>query len=280
MDRRRTRDSMLNKKLQQHRAAFREYLTVDAHGNELWRVTARVVSDVDYGKFVRELRAVVDPMIAACREQGVKGLDVVYTGMVPLVYKTQRELLKGLFESLLLAFALVAVVMVVILRSPSAGLLAMGPNLFPVVVIFGIMSWTGILVDIGSMMTASVALGIAVDDTIHFLTWFRFGLDKGLGRKAAVMLAYERCATAMTQTTLIGGLGLAVFAFSSFGPTQRFGMLMLTLLAAALVGDLIFLPAMLTSPMGRFFRGAARRSSPEPISSIDGRFLETVTKPR
>jgi predicted RND superfamily exporter protein len=187
--------------------------------------------------------------------------------MVPLVYKTQRELMIGLFESLLLAFALVAVVMVVMLRSPSAGLLAMVPSLFPVVVIFGIMAWAEIAVDIGSMMTASVALGIAVDDTIHYLTWYRAGLNQGLGRKAAVMLAYERCATAMTQTTLIGGLGLAVFAFSTFAPTQRFGMLMLALLAAALVGDLIFLPAMLTGPMGRFFRSGGTKSPPEPTSS-------------
>ena len=57
----------------------------------------------------------------------------------------------------------------------------------------------------------------------------------------------------MTQTTLIGGLGLSVFAFSSFTPTHRFGTMMLTLLAAALVGDLLFLPALLASPIGKFF---------------------------
>jgi hypothetical protein len=114
------------------------------------------------------------------------------------------------------------------------------------------------------MMTASVALGVAVDDTVHYLTWYRFGLDQGLNRKSAVMLAYERCATAMTQTTLIGGFGLAVFAFSTFTPTQRFGMLMLTLLLAALVGDLIFLPAILSGPIGRFFRRPARKPSPKP----------------
>jgi hypothetical protein len=127
------------------------------------------------------------------------------------------------------------------------------------------------------MMTASVALGVAVDDTVHYLTWYRFGLDKGLDRKGAVMLAYERCATAMTQTTLIGGLGLAVFAFSTFTPTQRFGMLMLTLLVAALVGDLIFLPAMLTGPVGRFFRG--RRASPSPETPPSGGVAHAVAKP-
>ena len=84
-------------------------------------------------------------------------------------------------------------------------------------------------------MTASVAMGVAVDDTIHFLTWFRRGLDRGMTRNDSIMLAYDRCATAMTQTTMIAGLGLSVFALSTFTPTQRFGVLMLTLMAAALL---------------------------------------------
>ena len=57
----------------------------------------------------------------------------------------------------------------------------------------------------------------------------------------------------MTQTTLIGGLGLCVFGLSTFTPTQRFGILMLVLLIAALVGDLVFLPAILAGPFGKLF---------------------------
>ena len=74
------------------------------------------------------------------------------------------------------------------------------------------------------------------------------------------MAAYERCATAMSQTTLVGGLGLAAFAFSTFTPTQRFGTLMLILLFAALFGDLIFLPALLTGPLGYFFGRRKKKS--------------------
>jgi predicted RND superfamily exporter protein len=260
-------DGIGEDQVEQIAAAISDWRT--SHGDELWRVSARVraLSDLDYGLFVDDLKEKVEPVLAGWSEKGVEGLDAVYTGLVPLIYKTQHELFRGLFESLMLAFALIAVVMICVLRSPSAGLLAMIPNLFPVVVIFGIMGWTGILVDIGSMMTASVALGVAVDDTVHYLTWYRFGLDKGLNRKGAVMLAYERCATAMTQTTLIGGFGLAVFAFSTFTPTQRFGMLMLTLLFAALVGDLIFLPAMLTGPVGRLFRGRRKTPPSEPTGT-------------
>ena len=192
-------------------------------------------------------------------------IQVVYTGVVPVVYKAQRTLLNSLVVSIGLAFVMIAVVMMVLLRdwrrrlSPfntinvSAGMTSMLPNVFPVVVIFGAMGHMGVLIDIGTMMCASVAMGVAVDDTIHFLTWFRIGLREGMTRNGAILEAYRRVGTAMTQTTLIGGLGLAVFALSTFTPTQRFGVMMVTLLVAALAGDLILLPALLAGPLGRFF---------------------------
>jgi len=182
------------------------------------------------------------------------GFAAKYTGMVPLVYKTQHELIAGLTSSLVMAFFLIAFVFVVILRSVPAALIAMLPNVFPVVVVFGFMSWAGILVDVGTMMTASVALGVAVDDTMHYLTWFSEGVAAGMKPKEAALNAYRRCAPAMTQSTLIAGLGLFCFAASTFVPTQRFGILMLAILSTALIGDLIFLPALLTcKPFGRFF---------------------------
>ena len=204
------------------------------------------------------------------RQQGWP-VSASYTGLVPIVYKAQRTLLSSLIQSTIWAFLAISIVMVVLLRSAKAGMVSMLPNVFPVVVIFGMMGWSKILVDIGTMMTASVAMGVAVDDTIHFLTWFRRGLDQGLERKGAIMLAYDRCATAMTQTTLIGGLGLAVFGMSTFMPTQRFGILMLTLMLAALVGDLVFLPAILAGPVGRVFNSNASSDSD------DGR--RTATQP-
>ncbi|MCC7333778.1 MAG: MMPL family transporter [Pirellulaceae bacterium] len=205
-------------------------------------------------------------------------MDVVYTGVVPVVYKAQRTLLVSLIESVAWAFVLIAVVMACLLspartfwagfqprnlfQGVGAGAISMVPNIFPVVAIFGIMGHMGTLVDIGSMMTASVAMGVAVDDTIHFLTWFRDGLRRGLDRRQAIFVAYKHVAPAMTQTTIIGGLGLSVFALSTFTPTQRFGTLMLSLLGAALVGDLIFLPALLASPLGRIFTVRPDKSNP------------------
>ncbi|MEM8866440.1 MAG: MMPL family transporter [Planctomycetota bacterium] len=194
--------------------------------------------------------------------QPAASLDAVYTGIVPLVYKTQRELLTSLTHSIGMATILIAGVMIVVLRSPGGGLVSMIPNVFPIVSVFGSLGWLGIKVDIGIMMTASVALGVAVDDTIHFLTWFRRGIVRGLDRRSATLLAFDHCAIAMTQTTLIAGLGLAVFATSSFTPTQEFGYLMITMLGAALVGDLVMLPAILCGPLGRFFAPSGTPAKP------------------
>jgi hypothetical protein len=195
-------------------------------------------------------------------------ISTAYTGLIPVVYKAQRTLLQSLIESTGWAFLAISLVMIFLLRSPSAGMMSMIPNVFPIVVVFGCMGWMKIIVDIGTMMTASVAMGVAVDDTIHFLTWFRRGLDDGLERRGAIMLAYKRCATAMTQTTLIAGLGLSVFALSTFTPTQRFGILMLTLMTAALLGDLIFLPAILAGPFGRVFSRQKKQVQASPGTHI------------
>lgn len=195
-------------------------------------------------------------------------LDATYTGVVPVVYKTQRELLASLRESIGLATLLIAGVMVLVLRSPLAGLASMIPNVFPIVVVFGTLGWLGVKVDIGIMMTASVALGVAVDDTLHFITWFGRGIRAGLDRRSATLQAFERCATAMTQTTLIGGLGLAVFAASTFTPTQQFGCLMITMLGTALIGDLVLLPALLCGPLGKLFAPKAA-AMPDPAGPKD-----------
>jgi predicted RND superfamily exporter protein len=204
-------------------------------------------------------------------------VSVIYTGIVPVVYKAQRTLLNSLTYSIGSAFVMISLVMMVLLRdwqgrlrpgnllNVSGGMVSMLPNVFPVILIFGAMGHLEILVDIGSMMTASVAMGVAVDDTIHFLNWFRSGIRQGLSRQAAILRAYSRVATAMTQTTAIGGLGLFVFALSTFTPTQRFGVLMLTLLVAALIGDLIMLPALLAGPLGRFL--SPRVTGPEQPDS-------------
>jgi predicted RND superfamily exporter protein len=105
------------------------------------------------------------------------------------------------------------------------------------------------------MMTASVAIGISVDGTLHFITWFQHGLRKGLNRREAVITAYRHCATALVQTTIICGGGMLVFGLSDFIPVARFAVLLFLLLTASLIGNIIVFPAMLFVRFGRIFEG-------------------------
>jgi predicted RND superfamily exporter protein len=193
--------------------------------------------------------------VAAAAGAGEKldDVSVVYSGVIPVVYKAQRELLNSLIQSTVWSFSTITPLMMYVCGGIAAGLVVIVPNALPVLVVFGGMGWLGIKVDIGSMMAASIALGVAVDDTIHFLAWFKDDF-KALGdRKAAVLSAYRRSANATLQAALINGLGLSVFATSSFTPTQRFGWLMLVILVAGMVAELVMLPSILFGPIGRVF---------------------------
>ena len=112
-------------------------------------------------------------------------------------------------------------------------------------------------------MTASVALGIAVDDTVHLLTWFgRFG-EKRQSTTARVSAALGRAAVPIARTSLILGSSLGIFAFCGFQPIAQFGTLLFLLLTVAVVADLVFLPALLAGPIGRWFfspRGSRRHA--------------------
>ncbi|MCO8122305.1 MMPL family transporter [Stieleria sp. TO1_6] len=232
-----------------HQRLVGAHFLADTDDEQLWRITvrAKAIGDLDYGQFAESLRQTIRPLLEQNKVRGT------YTGVIPLIYKAQRQLLQDLFRSFLAAFGVIALVLMVVLRSITAALLAMIPNLFPAIVIFGGLEWINIPIQIGSVMTASAALGIAVDDTVHFLTWFRRGISNGLSRREALQDAFGRCSGAMVHTTLICAGGLIVFAASSFVPILHFAWLMVFLLLAALVGDLVLLPAILAGPLGRGF---------------------------
>lgn len=192
-------------------------------------------------------------------------VGAVYTGVVPIVYKAQRELLNSLIQSTLWSFLTITPLMMFISRSVWGGLVSMLPNVLPVVMVFGGMGWLGIDVDVGSMMTASIALGVAVDDTIHYLNWFREELDRVGDRKLAILAAYKHCATPTFQAAILSGLGLSIFALSTFTPTQRFGYLMLAILWMGVAAELIFFPALLAGPLGAAFKPRKQKAASRPV---------------
>jgi predicted RND superfamily exporter protein len=224
-------------------------------GAQLWRITARTsaFAGIDDREFLARARGLVEPLVAGVG--GRPGVDVSFTGPLPLVGDIQRTLLHDLFTSFLSACGLIALVMMVVEGGVAAGLVAMVPNVFPMVILFGLFGWTRLPLDIGSVMTASIALGMAVDGTFHFLAFFRRHLAGAAApRSTAIRAAFVHSAAALTHSAIVCGLGILVLAGSSFAPTRRFAWMMAALVAIALVGDLVLLPSLLASPLGRCFR--------------------------
>ncbi|HEX4132805.1 MAG TPA: MMPL family transporter [Pirellulales bacterium] len=268
----RTARRITSERLERSREDFiRGGWLADENGCDLWRVSARVgaLKDVDYHQFLQEIRTEVDRVLSEpppehwkqdrteTAGEGIvawpKGIETVYTGLVPLVYKAQRSLLDGLLWGFVMDLITVTIVMMLCVREWSAGLVLMLPSVFPVFVVFGYMGWAGIIVDTGTVMAPAVALGVTVDDVVHFMLMYRGALKRGLSRREAIMVSYQGCARAMYQSWGVIGLGMSVFALSPFTPTQRFGYMMVTLLTSALVGNLVVLPAVLASPLGGLF---------------------------
>lgn len=231
-----------------------EYLS---RGQRFWRITLRLrpLPEVEKNRVFAE--------ILSC----VEDTDITLTGITPLLSHAQVDIFDGFWESFATALAIITVVMVVSLRSLPLALLAMIPNVTPVAIVFGFLGWTDTPVDIGTMMTASIALGIAVDGTFHFLVHYQRRLRRQPDQRRATMRALLQTGAPIFSAAVVASIGMLALMLSSFKPTANFGMFMALLLTAAVFGDLCLLPAVLTL--------AARR----PTSRCDVRALPLPSTP-
>lgn len=212
---------------------------------EVWRLTLKVsaLDPRDYGQQLASAQSELQSFLEKNRPQ--EPMQVDWTGMTPVMHDTQVTLIQDLAVSFSTAFLLITPVMMWMVRSFRLGLAIMLPNVLPVTLVFGLVAWLGWGLDIASILTASVALGIAVDDTLHFVSWY--DRQKRLGSKAlsSIRSCYQHCGQSMLATTAIACSAMTPFLFSEFLPTRTFAILMIALLAFALAADLVVLPAIL-----------------------------------
>jgi predicted RND superfamily exporter protein len=247
------RRAVMEKTIQDSYAELVEMgLLYQSSHEEVWRISGRVagLGKTDYESLIDQVNQTVDRFRS---ENSTTGVGVDVSGGVPFFYRVQRQLLIDMLNSFSSAFAMIAITMAFVFRSIAAGLLCMLPNVTPAAVVFGSMGWLGIEVELGTVLTASVIMGVCVDDTLHLITHYRIQRLKGLPTAAAVEDALANCGGAMTQTALVCGLGMLVFALSPFTPISRFGCLTFALLMVGLASDLVLTPAILLSPFHRVF---------------------------
>jgi predicted RND superfamily exporter protein len=268
----RTRLAILSRAVEGAMPSFERLACVRRNASqEVWRITAHcsAVAPLNYGDLLHDLDNKARNAILNAEGVTAKGVSVETSGVMPLVHEIQSELLSDLFESLVSAMIVITITMTLAQAGICNGILSMASNIFPIVLMFGAMGWIGQPMDIGSVMTASIALGIAVDDTLHYLTFFRRGLNRGMDRPQAVLFALNHCGSAMIQTSISCSLGLLAFGLSDFMPTSRFAVTMCGLLMLALWGDLMLLPALLLSPFGRTFE-LKRHGQDETLLNVPG----------
>ncbi len=192
-------------------------------------------------------------------QQALGEMQFNIAGFGRLFGDQERLLVEGQIRGVMLAVGLIFLLMLVIWRSLSAAVLCMVPNLSPILVIFIVMGIFGIWLDMATAMITGVAVGIAVDDTIHVYYGYRSRRARGLSPVWALARTYQHAGRAVTATTLILSAQFLLLTSSPFVPTTEFGLLTALGLVAALLFDLLVLPALLMVTAGWWW---SRRKRP------------------
>ncbi len=157
----------------------------------------------------------------------------------------QEGVTDTLIYSLSLAIVLVSIVMLLVFKRIRLLWIFIIPNVLPVMLVVGLMGYLKINIDIGVAIAGAIIIGVAVDDTIHFLVKYFDARERGLGLKESLDEVIHYAGRAIIFTTIILSTAFATFSFSDFAPNQNFGIVTASALIIALIVDLLLLPALL-----------------------------------
>ena len=171
-------------------------------------------------------------------------LSIECTGTTVVALRTNDYLVQSLVNSLGLALFFISIVMAVMFKARSILFASLVTNLIPIFTILGIIAWFGVSIRPPTAMTFAVALGIAVDDSLHFLLRYRKELRQGMNRVDAIKSTIINTGSALMITTTILVSGFSILLFSAFLPTYQFGLLSASMIGVALLCDITLLPAL------------------------------------
>jgi predicted RND superfamily exporter protein len=167
------------------------------------------------------------------------------TGIVYLMHRMENYLLTTQLRSFGIAFTVILLCMILLLRSVRLGLLAIIPNFLPILFTMALMPFFDIALDVGTVMIAGVALGLVVDDSIHFLSRLKLELQASHTTGQAIEVAMLGTGRPLLFTSVILSFGFAVLTLASFNPVIHFGVLSSIVIFLALVFDLVVLPTII-----------------------------------
>jgi hypothetical protein len=227
-------------------------------------VTRVSVQMADVGTLeMRELLNEVRPRVDSIFPPEKYGL--IMTGTSVAFLEGTTYMVTNLGISIALAICVIALMMASLFKSTRMVAIALVPNLFPLLFTAGVMGWFGIAIKPSTVLVFSIAFGISVDDTIHFLAKYRQELNmKSWNVREAVLMALKETGVSMMYTSIVLFFGFLMFAISNFEGTRFLGVLVSITLAVAMSTNLLLLPSLLLE----FEKALTTRSFSEPFFSL------------
>lgn len=181
------------------------------------------------------------------------GAKVSIVGQVVNYAEMNRKLVTGELKSFAGSFVIIAVLLIIAFSSVRLGLIAMIPNLAPVAVVGGLMGYAGFSLDMLTMTIMPMILGIAVDDTIHFVNHVKYSFERNGSYARSILITFREIGKTMATTTVILCAMFLMYTFSPMNMLFRVGLLAIIGLGSALVADYTLTPALIfiTRPFGK-----------------------------
>ena len=224
--------------IDQEEPAVRAHYVVEDYTSMAMFARSQLVSTSDLATTVKKIEKFAEEIMPA-------DVSIAATGTVVVFAKSISAIIQGQRDSLILAFALIFIIMSFLFRSFRVGLISMISNIVPIFIIFGIMGWFGISLNLGTSIVASISLGIAVDDTIHYMMNYKRELIKGYDRRTAMVNAARHIGKPVIFTSLALALGFLVICLSDFGMLSSVGILSGVTMITCLISDLFLTSALL-----------------------------------
>lgn len=197
-----------------------------------------------YQRFFEEISQEIDEVFGPL-ESEFPELEIYLTGSMALLMRMADEVANSQFSSFTFAIAVISVIMILTLGSFQGGIMAMIPNMIPALLGFGLMGLLGIALDTDTLLIAPLIIGIAVDDTIHFMTHYRVELIRTGSISESLVSTIRDVGQAVMFTTMVLGLGFALLSFSDYLGMAKMGFFGSAAIFVALLCDLFLIPAMI-----------------------------------
>ena len=206
-------------------------------------VNLRNSGSQEYNDMIFRIHNFADRRFAELKSDYPK-LKVRVTGTLAMLSQMTDYISWSQVRSFGLALIVISLLLLLVFSSYRAGMVALLPNIFPVLTIFGIMGYLEISLDTDTLLVAPITIGIAVDDTIHFLTNYRAEVSKHGNIKEGIIKTFRETGQAITFTSIILSVGFLIFLMSSHQGLSNFGIMSAIAFFTALLADLFLLPSM------------------------------------